>query len=138
MATAKQRASARTNGHFGGAPTKQMIEVRRKAREKATRIVSANQEEAAKFLVYVMNNPNAPLPERVRCALELLNRGEMPAKSATYVGVGTNEELDKMFGTPKMFVFGKYETERADASSSAVVVTSEGDGGPAQPEPEGE
>jgi hypothetical protein len=121
--SAKQAASARHNGHFGGAPTREMVEVRRKAREKATRIIAANQEEAVKFLVYVMNNPNAPLNERVRCALEVLSRGEMPAKSGTYLGVGQSDELESIFGTPKLVVLGKY----ADAKSNGDTPAPNGD-----------
>ena len=113
---------ARHNGHFGGAPTRAMVEVRRKARERATRIVSANQEEAVRFLVYVMNNPNAALAERVRCALELLSRGELPAKSGTYLGVGGMEELDAMFATPKLVILGKFGADAERVLSEATVV----------------
>lgn len=123
---------SRRNGHFGGAPTAAAIEQRRKAREKATRIVSANQEEAVKFLVYVMNNPNAALSERVRCALELLNRGELPAKSAAYVGVGSTDDLDQMFGTPKLVILGKFGADKLVESAAVVISETNGhkNGGP--------
>lgn len=127
MATARQRAAARTNGHFGGAPNKRLVELRRKSRDKAMRIVASQQEESVRFLVYVRDNPNAPLNERVRCALELLNRGEMPAKSASYVGVGGLDELDNALAAPKLVVLGKYGADR-EQSSATVVDTSEGNG----------
>lgn len=126
MASPKRQAAGRANGKFGGAPTADMVAVRRKARDKAIRIVAANQEEAVKFLVYVMNNPNAPLNERVRCALELLSRGEMPAKSGTYLGVGQSDELDAIFGTPKLVVLGKF-TEKGDVTNGGSGVHPNGD-----------
>jgi hypothetical protein len=121
--------AARWNGHFGGKPTNAMVALRRRARERATRIVAANQEEAVRFLVYVMNNPNAALSERIRCALELLNRGEMPAKSASFLGVGTSEELDAMFSSPKLVVLGKFGSDKA-LESGAVVVEEGKNGAP--------
>lgn len=131
MATPKQRASARTNGHFGGAPSKELVELRRKSRDRATRIVASKQEEAVLFLVYVMNNPNASVSERVRCAIELLDRGELPKKSASYLGVGGIEEMDAVFGSPKLVVLGKYGSEKnghANGSAAVVIETSEVNG----------
>lgn len=95
-----------------------MTELKRKAREKAQRLVAGQQEESVRFLIYVRDNPNADLRERVRCALELLNRGEMPAKSANYHGVGSASDLDEMFSLPKLVVLGKYDTkDKAPAPS---------------------
>lgn len=121
MATNAQRAAARANGRLGGRPTTMLVELKRKARERATRIVASQQEESVKFLIYVRDNPNAALNERVRCALELLNRGEMPAKSASYHGVGGIGELDEAFASPKLVVLGRFNASPSSESSAVVV-----------------
>ena len=127
MATPAQRAAARANGQLGGRPTSMLTELKRKAREKATKLVLAQQEESIKFLVYVRDNPNAALNERVRCALELLNRGEMPAKSASFHGIGSASEVEEMFSTPKLVVLGQFErkTSENEHGSEAEVVGDE-------------
>lgn len=111
MATARQIAAARRNGVLGGRPTNALTDLKRKAREKATKLLCDETEESIKFLVYVRDNPNVAMPERVRCALALLDRGEVPAKGATYHGTatGAGELLEE---PPKLVVLGRFAEKR--------------------------
>jgi len=105
----------RLNGRFiGGGHKKAIIEMRRRSRERAARMLASEQEESVRFLVWTRDNPNAPLTERIRCALEILSRGELPAKNATYMGVGSTEDIDAMFGNPKLVVLGRFTDSKAE------------------------
>lgn len=92
---------------MGGRPTNLMQELRKRAREKASRLLCNETEECIRFLIYVRDNPNVAMPERVRCALELLNRGEVPAKTASYLGTATPAG-DLLEEPPKLVVLGRF------------------------------
>lgn len=107
-----QRAAARENGKKGGRPTSALAELKRKAREKATKLIAGEQEESVRFLIWIRDNPRCDIRERVRCAIELLNRGEIPAKAITAHGEVT---ADGDIGAPKLFVIGKFTSPEAPA-----------------------
>lgn len=110
-ATARHAAAARINGRRGGRPTNAIQEMKRKARERAARLLCSETEESILFLKYVRDNPNVPWGERVRCALEMLNRGEVPSKTSSYLGTATpaGELMDE---PPKLVVLGKFGAEK--------------------------
>lgn len=108
-------AAARENGKLGGRPTTALTDLRKKAREDGQKLLAAAQTQAVQFLVKVMMDAKVNIRERVHCATELLDRGELPKKSASYHGVGEMSELDTLFGTPKLVVFGKFGADRLDS-----------------------
>jgi len=113
--TARQIASARRNGHLGGRPTNALTELKRKSREKATKLLCAETEESIKFLVFVRDDANVAIEQRIRCALELLTRGEAPPKSANYLGAaGAAGEL--LEEPPKLVVLGRFDQERKNGA----------------------
>lgn len=108
-----RREQAQEAGMLGGRPTNLLTKLKAEAREKSQRLVAGEQETCIKFLIAIRDNKRAPMRERVRCAVELLDRGEMPAKSASFHGFGATDEIGEIFGTPKLFVLEKYGTEKA-------------------------
>lgn len=115
MRTSRQAQASRLNGALGGRPRNDYgTEARRRNRELARKLLLDAQIESLRFLIYTRDDPNAPRSDRVRCALELLNRGDFPAKSANFVGVGAiPEDLE----VPKMFVLGKFAGPGGNGSS---------------------
>lgn len=113
--SAKVVAAARENGQLGGRPVKALIEMKKRARERATRLLCREQEESVRFLIYMRDNPNVSAPERIRCALEILSRGETPTKNASYLGTAAagGELLDE---PPKLVVLGRFKTDEPHTS----------------------
>lgn len=114
--TEAQKAAARENGKLGGRPTIALTELRKQAREDAQKLLAAMQTRAVKFLAQVMDDESVDVRERVKCATELLDRGEMPRKSANYHGIGEVAELDAIFSTPKLVVMGKFGADKPDTT----------------------
>jgi hypothetical protein len=114
-----QKAAARENGKMGGRPTSALTDLRKKAREDAQKLLASMQVRAVNFLVKVMLDESVDVRERVKCATELLDRGEMPKKSAAYHGVGEIGELDAIFAAPKLFSVSKFGAETIDETRVA-------------------
>jgi hypothetical protein len=117
--TEAQKAAARENGKMGGRPTSTLTDLRKKAREDAQKLLAAMQTRAVQFLSEVMLDESVDVRERVKCATELLDRGEMPKKSANFHGVGEISEMDAIFSAPKMFVVSKYGAETTEETRRA-------------------
>jgi len=123
----KDRAEqAREAGKLGGRPTNQLTRLKATARHRSQRLVAREQETSVRFLVMVRDNKvpgakNIPMRERVRCAIELLDRGEMPAKSASYHGLGSMDEINELFAVPKLVITQKYGTEKLDEGNGEDV-----------------
>jgi len=111
VSIARKRQIARENGALGGRPPTKIMLLRKRARLRAMRLLATQQEKSVRVLIDLRDDPNVPPSERIRCAVELLNRGEVPSKSASFHGHGSAEALDEMFGAPKLVVLGQWKTQ---------------------------
>lgn len=98
-----------------GSPDGLTLALKRRARDRVARILAREQEESVRFLIYMRDNPNIANEQRIRCALEILSRGETPTKNASYLGTAAagGELIDE---PPKLVVLGKFKTDEPDHS----------------------
>lgn len=81
--TPAQQAASRANGALGGRLKEHSPAALRRARQRAHEMGLAAVEAAMEYLVWTMNDTTVPLPERTRCAVEVLDRCGPPRQTAT-------------------------------------------------------
>lgn len=113
------REQAAAAGRLGGRPSAKLQSLKSKARDEAQALLVTQQLPSLRFLMQVRDDPEVPMRERVRCAVELLDRGTTPAVSASVQGIGTLDDMEQRFGVPKLVVTEKYGSANGDAPMAA-------------------
>lgn len=122
MAAVKPRtkataAAARVNGRAGGRPRNDYgSAAMRRRREQARRLGQNELLESVKFLMWVRDNPAADTANRVRCAVEILNRFGFPSMAVSAI-----TDASQIFDVPKLFEIGHL------AGNGAAVTNGEDD-----------
>lgn len=91
-----------------GRPTDEERLARRRARENMQRLLAGQQQRSLAVLIAIRDNPKAEDSDRIRCCIEIMDRGEHPKKTANYHGIGDMDQLEAAFEFPKIFVTEKY------------------------------